>query len=254
MYSKWLLITICVITILCKNGVLGTNFQDCLQKDSISCMQKQMYNEIKSLVNNSTIAVFNGLIKIKMKHDVKKSPLQINNEKSFENAINVANRQKAFETYLLETVKNLWKERSITWNLTETSKIVLGVIPNSLTNQLSTFLSRGRGKKKRMKMIMPIIIGVKFLILILASVAYVVIALVAKKAVLAGILSLVLSGIYSASNLLNTQSSVHGAEIMGYQTATDWEPSSMYNYDQDLLGSYSEPAPQHQLFTGHQTG
>ncbi|KAF5290241.1 hypothetical protein FQA39_LY14795 [Lamprigera yunnana] len=108
-----------------------------------------------------------------------------------------------------------------------------------------------RGKKKRMRMMMPIFIIIKLFLITLASGAFVTIATLAIKALLAGTLSLLLAGYDGLSSFFTPSRTVHATEVISYPTVNEW-PSSMYSYDQDIVGSYNEPAPQHQLLTGHQ--
>lgn len=72
------------------------------------------------------------------------------------------------------------------------------------------FFLTGRGKKKKlMKAIGPLLIGLKMKLAAFAALAYIVIALIAKKALLASLLSLLISGFIAIKKLLSHHSSHH---------------------------------------------
>lgn len=72
------------------------------------------------------------------------------------------------------------------------------------------FLSEGRGKKKKLlKALGPLLIGLKMKLAAFAAIAYIVIALIAKKALLASLLSLLISGFIAIKKLLSQQHSHH---------------------------------------------
>lgn len=64
----------------------------------------------------------------------------------------------------------------------------------------------GRGKKKKlMKALLPLLIGLKLKLAAFAGLAYIVIALIAKKALLASLVSLAISGFIGIRKLLSQQ-------------------------------------------------
>lgn len=79
-----------------------------------------------------------------------------------------------------------------------------------MTQNYFNNLKTGRGKKKKlMKQLMPLLIALKLKLSAFAGLAYIVIALIAKKALLASLISLLVSGFIGIKKLLSHQQPHH---------------------------------------------
>ncbi|XP_065212417.1 uncharacterized protein Osi6 [Planococcus citri] len=191
---------------------------DCLQKDSISCLQMQTYRSLRSFFSQDNIELFGGLSLVKNSEpktgrslDSKDSDVEITETNDVEK------RENLLEDFALHKVMNFFQERSLRWNLSpvvnevsETARSVVDSIPSDMKGKISEFIEEGRGKKKKlMKVLGPLLIGLKMKLAAFAAIAYVVIALIAKKALLASLLSLLISGFIAIKKLLSQQHSHH---------------------------------------------
>lgn len=106
-------------------------------------------------------------------------------------------------------------------------------------------------------MLIPFLVALKLKLAALSAIALMVIALTAKKAILAAVISLMLSGISGLKSIVSSKPAVRPVELMGYQPPIDWDPymygdGTFSNYAESAsLISRSEPAPKTQLLMGH---
>ncbi|KAF2905852.1 hypothetical protein ILUMI_00324 [Ignelater luminosus] len=224
-----------------------------------SSAASSVFKATKAVVDSSTIEIFKGIGLIRTEGNEKESTEQELTEKSVENAVDVESRQKALETYLITTGERFWNERTVTWNPAQTAKALVNTIPDVVTSHLTSFVSQGREKKNQTQMLIPFLVALKLKLAALSAIALMVIALTAKKAILAAVISLMLSGISGLKSIVNSKPTVvHPAELMSYQAPSiDWDP---YMYGDGRFSDYvenaslisrSEPAPKTQLLIGH---
>ncbi|XP_008482290.1 uncharacterized protein LOC103518989 [Diaphorina citri] len=86
----------------------------------------------------------------------------------------------------------------------------------------------GRGKKKKLiKALIPFIIGLKMKLGLFAVLAYFVIALIAKKAILASLISLAISGFIAIKKLSQHHQPHH--EVVEHHAHAGWSAPSSYS-------------------------
>ncbi|KAB0794505.1 hypothetical protein PPYR_11344 [Photinus pyralis] len=248
MYSRWPIFTICAITMSCGRFVLGASFQDCLRKDSISCLQMQVYRTAKSIVSNESISLADGIMQIRLGNDSQSLALEENYDKLFGKTEEVEERQTLLETYLMEVVESLWKRRTVSFSYSRAAEILASWMPNSLKDKLENVISQGRGKNKKLKKYVRLIVGAKLILVTLAAVVFIFVVVIAKKALLAGVVSLLLLGYGGLADLMNPKLVIK-PDIIAYDTGTDWQPPYA-NYE-DLTMTNSEPAPHQKMIIGH---
>lgn len=222
MGTKYLISSICLVLVSsCVSAdpvpqtADATN--DCLQKDSISCLQLQTYRSLRSFFSQDTIDIFGGLSLVKNAEPKGRSLESKDNEAEIAETNDVEKRENILEDFAVNKVMNFFQERSLRWNLSplvtevsETARSVAESIPSDVRSKISDFIEEGRGKKKKlMKALGPLLIALKMKLAAFAAIAYVVIALIAKKALLASLLSLLISGFIAIKKLLSHHSSHH---------------------------------------------
>lgn len=79
-------------------------------------------------------------------------------------------------------------------------------------------------QKKTGGILLPLLIAIKLKMAAFAAMTYMIIAVIAKKAVLAGAISLLVSGFIAIKNLLETKHDQTGMHLAGWQS-----PSSMWH-------------------------
>lgn len=87
-------------------------------------------------------------------------------------------------------------------------------------------------------MLLPLLIAIKLKMATFAAITYMAIAVIAKKAVLAGAISLLVSGFIAVKNLLETKND------QANMAFADWHSQSpaWYNYPAPVHGSYERIA------------
>lgn len=111
----------------------------------------------------------------------------------------------------------------------------------------------GRGKKKQLKQLLPFLIGFKLKMVGLLILAYFVIALIAKKAILASLVSLAISGFIALKKLLAAKHEPHheswGHGGWGHSApapvSAGWSHEEYGGY-----GSHSQPVAQQIAYNG----
>lgn len=85
------------------------------------------------------------------------------------------------------------------------------------------YIFSGRGKKKKLlKALLPFLIGLKLKLVGFLGLAYIVIALIAKKAILASLISLAISGFIALKKLLGSKQNHGGGG--GHYSAVEVHP------------------------------
>lgn len=226
---------------------------NCLQKDSISCLQLQTYRSLRSFFSQDNIELFGGLSLVKNAEPKGRSLDKKDNDADITETNDVEKRENLLEDFAVSQVMNFFQERSLRWNLSplvnevsETARSVADSIPSDMKNKISDFIEEGRGKKKKLlKALGPLLIGLKMKLAAFAALAYIVIALIAKKALLASLLSLLISGFIAIKKLLShhhphhevVEHHPHGFSGAGYSSG-GWD-SYGGGGGHDIHGSYS---------------
>lgn len=106
-----------------------------------------------------------------------------------------------------------------------------------------------------MRLLMPILIALKLKLAIVSIISFLAIALMAKKALLAGFISLVISGYLGIKKLLNNSGSSKVHEE-SYHASPVWNPSSGYSgwSGYDGHGDFGSSGHGHNLaYSGHKS-
>lgn len=242
--------------------------------DSIECAQMQFYRSAKAFFDQDKLELLGGLSLVKTEKKGRslaaESAEDVNN---VEAAKDSGERETALEDFTMHKVMRFFQERTLHWNLkpivtevSETARSVVDQIPTQFKNKINNYIEEGRGmikKKKFLKQILPLLIALKVKLSAFAVIAYIVIALIAKKALLASLISLLVSGFIGIKKLLASQhhaphheviethashGSYGGSAPSGYSASSSgWDS---YGGGHDAHGSYSNNVAQTLAYGG----
>ncbi|XP_058813159.1 uncharacterized protein LOC131677385 [Topomyia yanbarensis] len=232
---------VCVLS-LCALAAAQDSFKECLDKDSISCVQMMFYRKAREFFDQPQISLAGGLSFVKAGGRDSRS---FNTDSAMiESANNVETREDALENYVVERTKNFLQERSLNLDMASAARSLSTVIPEDVKSSMRALVSEARGKKKIIKQLLPILGIVKLKMVGLALVALLGIALIAKKALLVSIIALVLSKFLFLKKLLSKKDDSQSTSYHG--ASAGWSESSGYGD----YGSHSQPA--HSIaYAGH---
>ncbi|XP_018570584.1 keratin, type II cytoskeletal 1-like [Anoplophora glabripennis] len=190
-----------------ENDLLDAIYNDCLRKDSMSCLKYKLFNFVdKMLGHKDTITVTEGVQIVKTGGEKEGAPRAITSEDTIESLI--YNRFTDFlENHMIKV--NL-KGSEIVDVVSSTARS-LGDITDSFTEDDKTVgEEEGRGKKKKANKLMgPLMAAMALKAAILGKLALGAIALIAGKALLIGKIALVLSAIIGLKKLLGQGQGKH---------------------------------------------
>ncbi|XP_069679308.1 uncharacterized protein [Periplaneta americana] len=225
----------------------STPFEDCLKKDSISCVQIQIYRSLKSFFDRDIVDLTGGLSFVR-ERDSKNQAKPRTTEDVLEDdqvlrATDVEKRESALESFVFQKVMAFFQERSIRWNLapafsemTTTARGIVNNIPEDFRQKVADLVTEGRGKKRILKTLLPILIGVKVKAVAVMVLAYFGIALIAKKALLLSLISLAISAFSMMRKFLSQRSHHPHHEVHeSYASPHSWGGYSM-GYDSSGYG------------------
>lgn len=91
------------------------SIDECLQKDSISCVQKTLFRRAKEFFGRESFELVNGISLVKAKEDGRgsRSGKDIMYEQEIEKAAGVAERQSALENFVGEEASDFLTGRSL---------------------------------------------------------------------------------------------------------------------------------------------
>ncbi|KAF6209516.1 hypothetical protein GE061_015263 [Apolygus lucorum] len=237
--------------------VASAEMDDCFRKDSISCIQMELFRQAKGFFEQDKIEIFGGLALTKNPQGAEKSARSLQEdvfaEKQIETAKDLDDREEALENFAFNRVGRLLEDRSLTWNLSpvvadlaSASRSLSESIPSEVKDGVSKFLEEGRGKRKKlMRALLPFLLGLKMKLAGFMVLSYFVIALIAKKALLASVVSLAIAGFIALKKLMSNQ---HGHEVhevghgwSGGYSAGGGGGGGWDSYGHDAHGAYSSP-------------
>ncbi|KAJ6637629.1 hypothetical protein Bhyg_10360 [Pseudolycoriella hygida] len=161
-----------------------SSFQDCLEKDSISCVQVAVFRKAKSFFDQPTISLFGGLSLAKSERagkSLEEPTIEI------ESANTVETRENALENYVLNRAKNFFQERSLSWDFVGASRSLSNAIPDDIKASVRALIVEERGKKKKiLKKLLPLLGLLKVKFAVLGVFALFAIGIIAKKALIFG--------------------------------------------------------------------
>uniref|UniRef100_A0A182YGI8 Uncharacterized protein n=1 Tax=Anopheles stephensi TaxID=30069 RepID=A0A182YGI8_ANOST len=228
---------ICVLSVCALAA--AQDFKECLDKDSISCLQLTFYRKARDFFDQPQISLAGGLSFVKTAGRDSRSYNA--DSAQIESTNSVETREDALENYVFERSVSFLRERSLNLDMAGAARSLSTVIPEEVKGQMRAMVAEARGKKKILKALLPILGLVKLKIVGLALLALLGIALIAKKALIVSVIALVLSKFLFLKKLLSKKeehTSYHGS-------SGGWESSGYGDY-----GSHSQPA--HSIaYAGH---
>lgn len=248
-----------------------TTIEECFNKNSISCIQIQIYRSFKSFVDQDRVDLIGVLSLVREgdgKNQAKARAIEdIAAEQEILGAQDYETRESAIETFVYQKLMAFFQERSIRWNLDPvfqemmTSRGIAESLPTNLRQTITNLVTEARGKKKMLKNLIPILIGVKLMAFIFLALASLGISLIAKKAILVSLISFAISTFVAVRKLLSQRARHPHNEV--YETYVShhgggWDgvagPGGYIGsgYGQAAYASHASPAA-HTLAYGAQT-
>lgn len=109
-----LLASIAVLTVVVAGG---QSLDDCLQSDSISCVQKSLYRKAKEFFDKDSLELFTGVSLVKNEQGRgSRSGKELMYEQEIDAANSVTDRQNALENFVSEEAGQLLTGRSLRVN------------------------------------------------------------------------------------------------------------------------------------------
>ncbi|OXU22418.1 hypothetical protein TSAR_010529 [Trichomalopsis sarcophagae] len=202
------------------------SIDECLQQDSISCVQKSLYRKAKEFFDKDSFELVTGVSLVKAKSDrSSRSGKDLVYEQEIDQAPSVAERQSALENFVGEEVSDFFSGRSLRINFSpalekigESARALSESVPTEVREAVNEVVE-GRGKKKILKKILPLLALAKVKLGALAALKFFFIALIAKKAILASLISLAISAFIGLKALYAKHSQGgHGHDTTGYSS------------------------------------
>lgn len=244
-------------------------------QDSIACAQMQLFRSVRSFFDQDKVELVGGLSLIKTEKKARSLAAETAEDvNNVETARDSDDREAALEDFTMHKVMRFFQERTLHWNLSpvvtevsETARSVVAQIPPQIKSKISNYIEEGRGmmkKKKLLKQLLPLLIALKVKLSAFAVIAYIVIALIAKKALLAGLISLLVSGFIFIKKLLSQHHQTPHHEVIethaqphssyGSSAPSGYSASSSgwdsYGGGHDAHGSYSNNVAQTLAYSG----
>lgn len=248
-----------------------TSFETCLRKDSISCVQIHVYKKLRALFSKDTIDLLAGFRLVKGDENGRSA----GPDREIYETKNVIDRQSALEDYIYDQMTNFFQKRSFQWDAkpamdqaSSTARMVMDNLPKDVKEDVSSYIEEGRGKRKVLKSLIPVLIAAKLKFLAFLKIAYIVTALMAKKALIISTLALAITLFITIRKLLskNHHHHPHHYEVHGeayhspihhpISSSGGWNSNSNNNgwnngyngYDSyDLHSMHSQPSTSHHL-------
>lgn len=120
--TKFLILTAVVLT-------AGQSIDDCLKKDSISCVQKTLYRTAKEFFAKDKLELVNGISLVKSNANAR-SGKELAYDQEMETANDIAERQNSLENFISDEAGQFLTSRSLrvykkllkletTWNISD---------------------------------------------------------------------------------------------------------------------------------------
>lgn len=223
------------------NDLLDGIYNDCLNKDSVSCVKYKLFNFVDKMVSQrDTFALTEGVQIVKTDDVPATAARSISGDESIESL--VWNRLQSFlQTH---TIKVDLKGADVVNAVASTGRALEDVSENLLGGEESS-LGESRGKKKKAaKILGPLLLAVALKAAALLPLLLGAIALIAGKALLVGKLALVLSAVIGLKKLLSHEKHVT-YEVVAHphhsssHSSSHGEAFASSGFSGDVGGSYS---------------
>lgn len=195
---------------------VSSTFESCLKKDSIQCVQLVVYRNIRAFFDRESIPLVTGLSLVReaeVENGASSRSAARDLARQVEEAEDVSSREQALEQFALGEAAAFVRERSLRVDLPQlaraTAKAIADRLPTDVRTKISQLVTEGRGKKKVLKALIPIVVlaGVKAAGGVALSLLG--LALLAKKALLVSTLALLIAGGLVALKLLSQSREPH---------------------------------------------
>lgn len=126
-----------------------SGLEDCFKKDSISCVQIQLFRNARSFFDQESVELFGGLSLVKNPGTKDKSARAL--EESSENLVISAKdadqREEVLEAFALKKLGSFFQERSLSWNLSPvvdtvaaTARSLVNSVPPEVKENISEYV------------------------------------------------------------------------------------------------------------------
>uniref|UniRef100_A0A336MKM3 CSON013605 protein n=1 Tax=Culicoides sonorensis TaxID=179676 RepID=A0A336MKM3_CULSO len=174
-----------------------------------------IFRKARDFFDQQEINIVDGL---SFNKDTSRAARSINVDSSaIESANTIESREDALENYVSERAMNFFQERSLNLDMMSVGRAVSQVIPEEVKESMRSMVGEARKKKKKLlKKLLPLLGLVKLKAQGLILLALVGIAIIAKKALVIGVIALVLAklGLIKAI-IAKVSSKASGAAALG---------------------------------------
>ena len=126
----------------------GYGFEDCLRKDSISCVQSQVFRHLRSFFDQKSVELPGGFSL------VKEGEAANRDGRSAEQVLTegpVEEREEALEQFAVQKASEFFSERSLRWNVaplvsevSSGARAVMDYVPVEMKTKITNFLTEGK--------------------------------------------------------------------------------------------------------------
>ncbi|XP_078032904.1 DUF1676 domain-containing protein Osi6 [Augochlora pura] len=188
----------------------GQTIESCLEKDSISCVQKSLYRKAKEFFDTDNMEIISGVTLVKSSDSQARSSRSgkgLVYEQEIDSANSVSERQDALVNYVSDEATEFLAGRSLRINFSPiiekigTSARAISESAPEEVREAVDLVVEGRGKKKQLRQLLPLLLAAKAKIGALATLAYFVTGFIAKKAIFVSLVSLAISAFIGLKSL-----------------------------------------------------
>lgn len=162
------------------------------------------------------------------------------------------------ESYLFSNARGFFEQRSLNWNVVNAARSLAGAIPDDVKSEVRALVVEGRGKKKMIKKLLPLLGLIKLKMAGLAILLLFGIGLIAKKAILVSMISIAISGFLALKKLFGKQGGGEHIEAVPYHGGGGWSSggggagwNSYEPHGYGEYGAHSQPVGQSIAYSGH---
>ncbi|XP_029160704.1 uncharacterized protein LOC114932590 [Nylanderia fulva] len=243
MLKKLLILTTASVVL-----IAGQSIDECLKEDSIACVQKTLYRTAKEFFAKDKLELVNGVSLVKSHSDDRSA--RSGKELAYDQEIDAANdineRQNTLENFISDEAGEFLSGRSLRINLApafekirDSARAISESVPPEIRQAVDDVVE-GRGKKKGIKGLIPILIAAKVKIGLLMTLAYFAISIIAKKAIFASLISLAISAFIGLKALWAKKSGGYHHDVTAYNSG--WSgPASSGGWSGPVSGGWSAP-------------
>lgn len=154
----------------------------------------------------------------------------------------------------MSRAQNFFEERSLSWNFVSAARSLSNAIPDEVKSSVRSMVAEGRGKKKLIKKLLPLLGLIKLKLVGLAIIVLFGIGLIAKKAILISLISIAISGFLFLKKLLAKKMGGGHDEHASASFSSGGSGGGWNSYEPHGFGDYgshSSPIGQSIAYSGH---